>query len=174
MNTLDAIFTRRSIRHFTDKKVSKEDIETILKAAMYAPSAGNQRPWHFIVITDQDILSEIPTIHPYAQMVRESAFSILVCGDLSLQSHEGYWMLDCAASVQNLLLAAHELGFGAVWTGVYPRENRIDGIRSLIKLPENVIPFALVPIGYPAETKELPNRFEESRVHFNKWNNKID
>ena len=169
MDAIDCIFTRRSIRKFEKKPVPKELVTQILQAAMAAPSAGNQQPWQFVVIDDRALLDVIPSVHPYAAMTAESPVAILVCGDLSIESHKGYWVQDCSAAVQNLLLTAHALGLGAVWTGIYPRPARVEGIRKLIHLPDSIVPLALVPIGYPAEKKGRVDRFDPARVHRNIW-----
>jgi len=169
MDALEMIFTRRSVRQYTAKQVSKDLIHELLKAAMSAPSAGNERPWHYIVLTDQAILEEIPKFHPYAAMLKQVSAAILVCGDLLLERHAGYWVLDCAASTQNILLAAHAKGLGGVWCGVYPTADRVQNIRRLLKLPEHIVPFSLIPIGFPAEVKQMIDRYDAGRVHENKW-----
>lgn len=169
MNALETIFSRRSVRLYTPKPVSHESIHDILKAAMSAPSAGNERPWHFIVLTDRALLDEIPKFHPYSAMLKYAQAAILVCGDLTLERHAGYWVLDCAAATENILLAAHAKGLGAVWCGVYPTEDRVQNIRRLLKLAEHIVPFSLVPLGFPAEVKETRDRYDGSRVHENKW-----
>ncbi len=166
---MKAILTRRSIRKYTAQPVSEETIRELLEAAMSAPSAGNQQPWEFVVINDRKILDEIPQVHPYAQMCRQAPVAILVCGDLQREAHKGFWVQDCSAATENLLIAVNEKGLGAVWVGVYPREDRVEGLRKLIQLPEHIIPFALIPIGYPAEKKPPGNRFDSARVHNNKW-----
>lgn len=169
MDTLKAIATRRSIRKYKDKPVSDELIQKIIEAGMYAPSAGNQQPWHFMVIRDRKVLTTIPQYHPHAQMLMSAQAAILLCGDLSLEKHKGYWVQDCAACVQNMLLGAHAQKLGAVWLGVYPRQDRVDAFKKLFRLPEQVIPFALVPVGYPDEQKEQANRFHASRIHHEQW-----
>lgn len=166
---MNAIFTRRSIRKYTDKVISEELIEQILKAGMAAPSANNEQPWHFIVINDKKILNEIPNIHPSSLMLKEASHGIVVCGDPSLQKHEGYWVQDCSAAIQNMLVMAQDLGLGSVWLGVYPREDRVKGIQELLNMPEEIIPLAVISIGYPAEVKEPSGRFNPSRIHTNKW-----
>ena len=158
MDTMNAIVTRRSIRKYTQQPVSEEIIKKLLVAAMSSPSAGNQQPWHYVVINDRKIFEEIMKVHPYSQMLKEATVAILVCGDEQLEKHKGYWVQDCSASVQNILLAAHSEGLGAVWLGIYPREDRVSGIRNVVGLPSNVIPLALIPVGYPAETKQEQNR----------------
>ena len=169
MDALEAILTRRSIRQFTDQAVSEAVIEDLLRAAMSAPSAGNQQPWQFVVITDRQILDTIPSIHPYSAMLRQAPLAILVCGDEHLETHKGYWVQDCSAATQNLLLAAHARGLGAVWLGIYPRMDRVTGLRKLLGLPEHVIPLALVAIGHPAEHLPPADRYDATRVHRNRW-----
>ncbi len=169
MEAMKAILSRRSIRRYTSKEIPEELIKDLLKAAMSAPSAGNQQPWQFVVINDRTILDEIPKFHPYAQMLTQAPVAILVCGDLKRETHRGYWIQDCSAATQNILLAAHAKGLGAVWLGIYPREERVKGMRKLLNIPEQVIPFSLISIGYPAEQKPPSNRYDESRIHYNTW-----
>jgi nitroreductase len=169
VETLDAILTRRSIRRYTPEPVPETVIAEILRAAMSAPSAGNQQPWQFVVIADRRLRHEIPTFHPYAQMLREAPVAIVVCGDLRLESYRGYWIQDCSAATQNLLLAAHAKGLGAVWVGIYPKEERVARLRQLLGLPAEVIPLAVVPIGHPAERIPPATRYDASRVHRDRW-----
>jgi nitroreductase len=169
MDALETIRTRRSIRSFLDRAVPEELIERLLGAAMQAPSARNQQPWQFVVIDDRKLLDEIPSFMPNASMVSKAPLAILVCGDLSLEKSEGYWVVDCAAATQNMLLAAHALGLGAVWCGVYPREPRMEGLRKLVGLPENVKAHSLVVLGYPAGEVPPEDRFRPERVKRNRW-----
>jgi nitroreductase len=165
MDALQAILTRRSIRLYTPEAVKPELVVELLHAAMSAPSAGNQQPWQFVIITERQKLDAIPVFHPYAEMVKLASVAVLVCGDTRLENSKGYWVQDCSAATQNLLLAAHALGLGAVWVGVYPREERVEEFRKLLGIPAEVIPFALIPLGYPAEAKPPSNRYDPSRVH---------
>lgn len=169
METLRTILTRRSIRRYTGEKVDGETIRKVLEAGMAAPSAGNQQPWHFIVLDDRKVLDAVPEHHPHSSMIREAPVAILVCGDISAEKHQGYWVQDCAAATQNMLLAVTDMGLGAVWLGVYPREDRVRGLRALLKLPEHIIPFSLIPIGRPAEEKPPAGRFDSGRIHYNRW-----
>lgn len=169
MEALEAIHTRRSIRKYDDKPVPDDAIRALLAAAMSAPSACNLQPWQFVVVTERRLLEAIPSINPYAAMAKEAPLGILVCGDTSLEQYPGYWVIDCAAASQNLLLAAHALGLGAVWTGAYPRPERMDGYRRLLQLPANVMPHALIVVGYPAESPPPQDRYREDRVHHNGW-----
>lgn len=169
MEALQAIHTRRSIRRYKDKPVPEELIQKLLAAAMQAPSARNQQPWQFVVIDDWAMLAQIPEFMPNAAMAAEAPLGILVCGDLSLEKSEGYWVVDCSAATENLLLAAHALGLGAVWCGVYPREPRMEGLRQLVGLPEGVIAHSLIVLGYPAEQVPPQDRYQPERVRRNGW-----
>ena len=171
---MEAILSRRSIRKYTNEPLTEGDISKLLRAAMSAPSAGNQQPWHFIVITDRQVLNEIPKIHPYSHMLKEAPAAILVCGDLQLETHKGYWVLDCAAATENILIAAQAMGLGTVWLGVYPREDRIAGLQQLLGLPDHVLPLSLVAVGHPAEQKPPANRFNPERIHYNRWGYKVE
>jgi len=166
---LNSILTRRSIRKFNKTPVCEKDIEDILKAAMAAPSAGNSQCWEFIVINDRNKLNEIPKIHQHAQMVLESPIAILVCADINKEKYKDRWPLDCSAASQNILLAVHSKGLGAVWVGIYPEELRMKSIAELFKLPDNIKPVSLIPIGYPDETKSPSNRFDINKIHYNKY-----
>ena len=124
MELFAAMHTRRSIRKFTSQPVSDDDIRKILEAAMMAPSAGNAQPWQFIVVRDRAKLNQIKDINPYAAMAGKAPLGILVCGDLSLEKYQGFWVQDCSAAVQNMILAVHGSGLGSVWTGIYPMQDR--------------------------------------------------
>ncbi|MFH1017119.1 MAG: nitroreductase family protein [Pseudomonadota bacterium] len=169
MDALEAIFTRRSIRKYAKGTVPGPVVTELLKAAMAAPSAGNKQPWHFVVIDDRQILERVITFHPSAEMLHETALGILICGDESLEKGKGYFPLDCSAAAQNVLLAAHAKGLGAVWLGIYPRQDRIAGMRELVGVPEGIVPFALISIGLPAEKAGPVERFDAGRVHRNRW-----
>lgn len=166
---MEEIFKRRSIRKYESRAVEKEKITELLKAAMAAPSAGNEQPWHYILIDDRNILNEIASVNPHAAMLKEAPLAILVCADLTKEKHDGYWVQDLAASTQNILLEAVSLGLGTVWIGVYPNETRINELVKIFLLPQNVIPFSIVAVGYPAEYKDENDRYDESRIHYNKW-----
>ena len=169
MDAVEAILSRRSIRKYTSQPVPHELVEDLLKAAMSAPSAGNEQPWHFVVIRDRETLNEIPKFHEYSRMLEEAPVAVLVCGDLKEQRHEGFWIQDCSAAAQNILVAAHAKGLGAVWLGIYPIQKRIKGLRKLLGIPEHVIPLSLISIGYPAEQKPAADRYDASRIHNDHW-----
>lgn len=170
METLAAIFSRRSIRTFQNRPVEPEKLKTMFRAAMYAPSAANEQPWQFIVIDDRTLYEKIMLAHPYAAMLKNAPLAILVCGDLGLERAPGNWVLDCSCAAQNMLLAAHDLGLGAVWTGIYPERDRMRAMTEICGLPEQVVPLALIVTGYPAaEGRVVPERFNRERVHLNSW-----
>ncbi len=166
---MEAILSRRSIRKYTKEIIPDNIIKELLEAAMSAPSAVNEQPWHFIVIKARQILDEIPKIHPYSIMLRDAPVAILVCGDLQRQRAPGFWVQDCSAATQNILIAVQAKGLGAVWLGIYPREDRVREFQKLLGIPDHVIPFSLVSIGYPAEQKPPANRYDESRIHYDRW-----
>jgi nitroreductase len=169
MDALEAILTRRSVRKYDSRPVADELVTELLRAAMAAPSAGNQQPWHFIVVRDRALLDGIADFHPYGAMTRQAALAIVVCADLRLEQRPGFWVQDCSAATQNLLLAAHARGLGAVWLGVHPRPERVEATRALFSLPEHVVPLAIVPLGYPAETPSPTDRYDPRRVHLDRW-----
>jgi nitroreductase len=169
MEALEAIFTRRSIRRYSDRPIDKEIVDKIIYAGMYAPSAVNKQPWHFIVFNDPFTRKAIMEAHQSATMLRETAACILVCYDERLQHDEGYGPVDCSAATQNMLLAAHALGIGACWVGIYPRQSRMTALKKIFGLPDKIIPFAIVAMGYPAEVKSTPDRIRRDRIHIEKW-----
>lgn len=169
MDTLEAIMTRRSVREYTDRPVPGGTARQLLAAAMQAPYAGGEPPWHFIVIDDPEILSRIPAISPYAEVLPPAPAAILVCLDLRIPENRDFSIQACAAATENLLLAAHALGLGAVWTAVYPDADRMLGFTNLFSLPDGVASFALVTVGYPAVRPPPVDRYRGERVHRNGW-----
>jgi nitroreductase len=169
MDAIETIFTRRSIRAYTDQPIPGETIELLLKAAMQAPSAGNQQAWQFVAITDRSRLNSLAEVLPYGKMLTSAPLCIVVCGDLGLEKSKGYWVQDCSAATQNILLAAHALGLGAVWLGVYPREDRVRDVCNTLGIPETVTPLCAIAIGFPAEQKPRAERYNLERVHTNHW-----
>jgi nitroreductase len=169
MDTIEAILSRRSIRKYSQVSIPRDIIEKWVTCGMHAPSAGNEQPWHFLIINESETLKEIPKFHNHGQMLKEASTAILICIDQSLVKHDEMAIQDCAAATQNILLAIHSQGYGAVWLGVYPRKIRIDGLRKLLQIPENIIPFSLISIGKPAEKKSEEHRFDKNRLHYEKW-----
>jgi len=172
LDTITAIHTRRSIRKYLDRPVPEELVQKLLAAAMQAPSARNQQPWHFVVIDDRKTLTEITTFMPNAWMAADAPLAILVCAELALEKSEGYWVVDCSAAVENVLLAAHALELAAVWCGVYPRPQRMEDLRRLIGLPEGIMAHSLVVVGYAGEQVPPENRYRPERVRRNRWSQK--
>ena len=169
MDLFDAIARRRSIRRYKPDPVNDHLLHIILRAGCAAPSAGNEQPWHFLVIRSRNTLVSLAESHPYADMLREAPLAILLCADMGRVKHKDYWPQDCAAAAENMLLAAHGVGLGSVWVGVYPREARLAEVRRVISLPDTIIPFALLPVGLPAEEKAPEDRFDLQRVHLEQW-----
>ena len=170
---LDVINARKSVRHFTDKIVSKEDLVTIVKAGMAAPTAVNKQPWHFIIINERKTLNDLSLGLPNAQMIKQATAAIIVCGNLHKalpDEASEYWIQDCSAATENMLLAVEAMGLGAVWTGVYPNKERIGFIKSFFKLPDYIIPLNVIPIGYPTGEDKPKNKFKEENISWNKFN----
>lgn len=169
MELFEALFTRRSIRKYTAEPVSPEDVRTMLKAAMLAPSASNRQLWHFVVVDDRATLDRIAAEHPYAKMAADAPLAVVVCGDLDAEKTRGFWVQDCAAATQNLMLAARGLNIGSVWCGLHPVEDRIAPVRRILGLPDNIIPLSLVVMGHPAQDFSEADRYQEDKVHRNHW-----
>lgn len=166
---MEAIFNRQSIRKFTDEPVKDEDIKTILRAAMQAPSAGNQQPWDFIVIKNQETMNKILEISPYATPLKQAQVAIVVCGDEEKERFKGYWVQDCSAAIQNMLIQSTFMGLGSVWLGIYPEQDRVDGLRSILNIPESVTPLSIVALGHPGEERRIEDRYKEERIHNESW-----
>jgi len=143
-------------------------VTELLKAAMSAPTAGNQ-PWHFVVIRDRTTLDSITDFHPHAEMLKQASVAISISGDPTVETLKGRWLLDCAAATENILIAANALGLGACWVGIYPVEERIKALRGLLGMPDHVVPLSMVSLGHPAEKKDPPARFKAERIHYDKW-----
>ena len=164
---INTIISRRSIRKYTAEPVGEQDIKALLEAAMAAPSASNRKPWHFGVVTDRKKLDALADSHPYGKMLFEAPLCIAVCGDQAIS--ERFWVQDCSAATENLLLAAVALDLGAVWLGAYPSEERVAAIRKVLGVPNNIVPLNLISIGHPAEQKGPRTQYDEERVHREKW-----
>ena len=169
MDSKEYILTRRSIRKYKDKNIQKSVIKEILLGAFSAPSAGNQQPWQFMVIDDKKILSEISNYLPNGKFLKDVNTAIFVMGDLDKERHKNYWPVDCSAATQNILLTAHSMGIGSCWLGVYPREDRIINIKKYFNLPDHIIPFSIVSLGYTDEENHKVDRYNDSFIHNNKW-----
>lgn len=164
---IENILNRKSVRQYSDKKVEQEKIDTILKCAMAAPSGMNKQPWELLVVTDKEKLENIAEIAPNASYSKNSQVAIIVCGDKNIS--EKFWEQDCCAVTENILLAVEALELGAVWCMVYPSDERIDGIKSLFNLPDNIIPLNIIPIGYPLTNEEPKQKYNPKKIHNNNW-----
>ncbi len=169
MEAIKCIMTRRSVRKYSARKMTDAQLRKVLEAAMNAPSAGNQQAWQFIVVRDRATLGRITGVHPYAQMLKDAQAAVVICGDLPAERHQGYWVQDCAAATQNALLAAHALGLGAVWLGVFPRADRVRGVRKVLGLPKGIVPLSIVSLGCPGEKSKAVKRYSKDKVHFERW-----
>ena len=170
--TINAIMTRVSVRQFTTEKPTAGQIDTLLRAAMAAPSAANKQPRGFLVVDDPVILQKIGEQFPNSRVQNNAQVAIVPCGDLS-KAFEGeaqdYWIQDVSAAVENLLLAAHSMGLGAVWTGLTPIKARAEQAAELLGLPENIVPLCIIPVGYPAEDPAVKDKYKEENIHYNVW-----
>lgn len=170
MKTKDAIMTRRSIRAFENVPVSEDQLKELLAAAMNAPSAGDGRPWHFVVTTDRKKLDALAdSVDEGNSMFKQAQAAVLICLDESLEGFQGFGAQDCSCAAQNLQLAAHAIGLGTVWIAVIHVPPRVAGCRKVFGIPENIIPFALFPVGVPGEKLEPEYRYDETRIHRDQW-----
>ena len=168
--TLDAIFQRTSVRAYSKKPVKKKAIKKILKAAMQAPSAGNQQPWEFIVVTDPDLIAKLSACSPYAKPAAKAPVSIVMLMHEEGMRFSAMVQQDMGACAQNILLEATELGLGSVWQGLYPEPERMEYVSTLFDIPEGIAPFAIISLGYPKKGK-LPkqtSRYDKNRIGWNK------
>ncbi len=172
MDAITAIMTRRSIRDYSPHPVPEELIRLLVEAGMCAPSAFNERTQEFIVINDRKILDAIFNLNPQALQLKKASVAIMICGNQEREKKgqgQGYWQLNGAVAAENILIAANAVGLGAVWTAIYPYQDRVVAVKKLLNLPEQVQPLCIIPVGYPAEQKAKENRFEASRLHTNRW-----
>lgn len=168
---INNIMTRTSIRQFTSQPIQKDTLDVLVKAGMAAPSAMDKRPWAFVVVTEKAVLDSLNAIHPYANLKTATA-AIIVCGNKE-KFIEGpgaeYWVQDCSAATENILLAAHAYGLGAVWCGVYPIEERIAPVKQVLGMPENIIPLNIITLGYPDQRPEPKDKWDAGNVHYQRW-----
>lgn len=167
---LDNIATRTSIRDYEARPVEKEKIEKMLRAAMAAPTAMNKQPWHFVVVDQRNVLDALAGTNPYAKMLKKAPLAIVVCGNTDKMIEGGgrdFWIQDASAATENLLLAAHAMGLGAVWTGAYPSEERCISISKVLSLSDNLIPLNMIVVGYPAEQPQPKQKFKEENISYN-------
>ena len=181
-SALEVIMTRTSIRSFTGDPVPREQLETILKAGMAAPTAMNTQPWRFVVVTDKEKISSVFGSGPRSGAFTTAGAVIVVCGQsTSMQKPFGqpdapeteqpnmFWYEDCSAAAENILLAAKALGLGAVWTAGYPAQERIEPVQKALGIPSNVVPLCIIPVGVPAEDPAPKDKWNPSYIHWEKW-----
>lgn len=169
MDIFEAIHTRRSVRAYTEAPVSEADLAVLLRAGMAGPSAGDAQSYRFVVISDKKLLECIPAIHPYAGMAARAPLAILVCGDEASEKYPGFWVQDCAAAIQNIMLAARGLNIGSVWTGIHPDKQREEAFVKLCALPERIRPLGLVVLGHAKQVAATRETFDPQKIHVNKW-----
>lgn len=165
VSAVDAMATRRSIRTFTDQPITEPMLESLLHAAMQAPSAGNAQPWEFIIIRSDESKEHITKIHQFAQMAPKSPVSVLVCGNLQKEKYAGFWVQDCSAAIQNMLLAARAQGIATVWCGIHPIEERVAAFRTAFNLPDHIMPLGLVVMGYSDQPFTERKVFDAQKIH---------
>ena len=164
---LSAIYNRKSVRSFIkDRPVSDEDVQSLIKAGMSAPSGKDTRPWEFVIINDRAILDKMAEELPTAKMLSQAPMAIVVCGDTIRSS---YWYLDCSAATENILLAAEAMELGGVWTAAYPYRDRMATVIKNTNMPAQVLPLAVIPIGYPMGNHSVKDKYDEKKIHMNKW-----
>nr|WP_321411562.1 nitroreductase family protein [uncultured Carboxylicivirga sp.] len=170
--TLSTIFNRKSVRHYTAEKVTTEQLSMMAKAGMAAPTAVDKRPWAFVIVQKREVLDKLAEVLPHAKMLKQATDAIVVCGDLS-KALEGdaqpYWIQDCSAATQNILLAAESMGLGAVWTGVHPIKVREEQVQNVLGNPHDKIPLNVIAVGYPTEEDKPKNKWNESNLHWDRW-----
>ena len=170
--TIGDILTRTSVRAYSDRKVEDEKIDTLLRAAMSAPTAGNKQPWRFVVINDKSILNEIGENFHTMTMAKGASVAVIMCGDTTATFNgdaKDYWVQDVSAASENLLLAAHAMHLGAVWCGIYPQMTRVRQFSKMLRLPENIVPMACICVGYPAGETTPKDKWKPEYIHYNTW-----
>lgn len=166
---MNLLFRRRSVRKYTSQTIGPEKLQLLIEAAVMAPSAGNQQPWQFILVTDRTRLNELASVTTNAGMLRKATAAVVVVADLVRVFKPDMWVQDCSAATQNILLQATELELGSVWIGVFPREDRMEKTASLLGIPSPHLPFSIIALGYPAEFPPTPQRFTPDLIHLNHW-----
>lgn len=169
--TLRVIKNRKSVRNYLDKPVSEEDLKILIKLGMAAPSAVDMRPWDFVVVKEKSTLKALADVMPFGKMLPGAGAAVVVCGvpEKSVPDTPEFWVQDCSAASENILLAAESMGLGAVWLGVYPVKERTEGVRKILNIPENVVPLNILSIGYPKGLEKPKDKFEMEKIHKEKW-----
>ncbi|MFI3321015.1 MAG: nitroreductase family protein [Rikenellaceae bacterium] len=169
-SVLNAIINRYSCRLFTDKKVEISLLKEVVRAGMAAPTAKNMQPWEFMIVDEREKLDALSSALPFAKMLTTAQAAIVVCGvDENCEGGSPYWVVDCAAATENILLAAQAVGLAAVWTAVYPYKERLDPTYNILDIPQTAIPLCVIPIGYAAREARVKDKFKEEKIHINQW-----
>jgi nitroreductase len=171
-DTLNTIFARKSVRSFKSDAVPDEKLRMLVRAGMAAPTAVDKRPWEFIVVTDRAVLKQLADALPYAKMAEKAAAAIIVAGDVKKQwggMESDYWIMDCSAATQNILLAAESMGLGAVWTAVYPEDSRVRSVRQILGIPSHVVPLNVIPVGVQAGREKPKDKYDPKQIPWNRW-----
>lgn len=163
---LQLVFSRRSIRQYRPEPIAEADLQSLLQAGMAAPSASNRKPWHFVLVTDRAKLQALADTHPYGKMLSQAGAGIAVCGDPAISE---WWVQDCSAATENILVAAVGLGLGTVWLGCHNRPEREQAVRKVLGIPETIGVLSMISVGHPAEEKEPRTQYDPARVHENQW-----
>lgn len=171
---IDCIMTRTSVRSYTEEQVNDSIVNKILRAGMAAPTAANQQPWHFVVVNEQNLKDSITAAFEYTKMVESCSFAVVVCGDMdNLFKGDipdgGFWVEDCSAASENMLLAAHALGVGGVWCGIYPLKDREQRLRAILNLPANLTPLNVMAFGYPEQPVTPKDKWVPAKIHYNAY-----
>ena len=173
--TTKTIFSRKSVRNYVETTLSQETLEFLVRAGMSAPSAMDRRPWEFIIINDKAVVKKLNDALPHAKMAEKAGQAIVVAGNIEKQAggkDATFWIMDCSAAAENILLAAESLGLGAVWTAVYPAADRLKPVIDILGLPSNIVPLAFIPVGKPAGVDKPKDKFDKEKIHWNHWSNK--
>lgn len=179
---LENILNRKSVRNYTGEKISEDQVNTLLKAAMAAPTASNRQPWSFVVVDDEETIARVFEGNMNMRYFQTAGTVIVICGDTTfpivprnqpdaepIQVPNNYWEQDCSAATQNLLLMAEAMGLGAVWTAGYPEKSRYEKVHAELGLPENVLPLAMIAVGYPTGEDQPKDKWKPEKIHYNRW-----
>lgn len=171
-DVLSVIHARKSVRQYTGEPAGREELQTLVKAGMAAPTAMDKRPWAFVVVTDGAVLAKLAEELPHSRMIVKAGAAIVVAGDLKKAGRgreQDFWVQDCSAATENILLAAEAMGLGAVWTGMYPVRERVEYVQKVLGIPEDVIPLSVIAVGHPTGAEGPKDKFDPSNIHWEKW-----
>lgn len=169
-SVIKSILSRASVRDYIDKKIPKEDLELIVKAGMSAPSAMNAQPWRIVVVTDRELLNKLASKLLFAKMLKKASVAIVVCGEIGINPFaKSYWSQDCSACTENILIALHSMGYGGVWTAVFPDEKKEESVRKVLEIPSKVRVLNVIAMGVPKGKVKAKEKFDKKKLHWEKW-----